>query len=68
MNKILVLLKQRRLWASIFAFIAIILPLFGVEVDFNADSATSAVMGVVEALIGLLAVVLPIWSFIKPKK
>jgi len=62
------LLKQRRIWAGIFATIALVLSMSGVNVQFDTNSATEAVMQLIEALSGLAAVLLPIWSLVSPKK
>ena len=66
--QILELLKQRRIWASIFGAIAILLPLFGVHFTFDTTNYTDAVMAFINGLCGLLAIILPIISYFKPKK
>lgn len=67
MNKILELLKQRRVWAGLFATIALILPLVGVNISLDANSLTDAVMKLVDAISSLLAIILPLLSYFKPK-
>jgi len=62
------LIKQRRIWAGLFATIALLLPVFGYNGEFNPDVATDVIMALVEAVSGVLAVILPIWSYYKPKQ
>lgn len=64
MEKLLDILKQRRIWASLLAVIALVLP----EANINPDSIINSVVNVIEALSALGAVLLPIWSYLKPKK
>ncbi len=68
MNTFLNLAKQRRVWASFFAIIAFVLPLLGVNLNIDQDSLTDAFVNFIEALSGLLAVLLPIWSYFFPKE
>jgi hypothetical protein len=63
---LLELLKQRRVWAGIFAAITLTLSLFGVSLQMDVNGLTDAVIKLIEAISGLLAVVFPIWSAIKP--
>lgn len=58
------LLKQRRVWSSILALVAILLP----EANIDPDTIINSVVNVIEALSALGAVLLPIWSYLKPKK
>lgn len=60
------LLKQRRIWASIAAVIALALPMFGYT-DLNPESLTESIMSVVNGISALMAIILPIWSYLKPK-
>jgi len=64
--QILELLKQRRVWASIAALLAIALPLAGYT-DFSADSLVEAIMTVINGISAVAAIILPIWSYLKPK-
>lgn len=66
--KILELLQQRRIWAGLFAVVAFILPMFGVTLAIDADGLTEAFLQFFQALSGLLAVILPILSYFKPKQ
>lgn len=61
------LLKQRRIWASIATIIALVLPLLGYT-DLNPESLTEAIMSVVNGISALVAIILPIWSYLKPKE
>lgn len=61
------LLQQRRIWAGIFASIAFIISAFGIQMGFDATVWTEAVMKLVEAISGLMAVILPLVSYFKPK-
>lgn len=67
MNKVLEILKQRRIWAGICAMVALGLRAFVPDLDFDAESATNAIMAFVQAIADLGAVFLPLWSYIKPK-
>lgn len=64
MEKLLFILKQRRIQASILAIIAFALP----EANIDPNSILDAIAKVIEAISTLGAVLLPIWSYIKPKK
>ena len=57
-------LKNRRVWAAIFGLIALTLPHAGIDAGAIAD----AIVKVVEAVSALLTVILPLWSYFKPKK
>ena len=67
MEKILEILKQRRVWAGICALIAFVLPLFGVTATIDVNGAVDAIMKVIEGLSSILAIGLPLWSYFKPK-
>lgn len=64
METILDVLKQRRIWASLLALVAVLLP----EANINPDTIINSVINVIEAVSALGAVILPIWSYLKPKK
>lgn len=64
MNELKTLLSQRRVWASLLAFIAIVLP----EAKIEPDTIINSVVDVISAISALGAVLLPIWSYLKPKK
>lgn len=66
--KILELLKQRRIWASISASLYVILTLMGYTGEFNAEAFTDTIMTVINAVSAVSAIILPIWSYYKPKK
>ena len=65
---IIVLLQQRRIWAGIFGAIAFILPLLGISLTLDVNGIVDAILKLVEAISGLMAVALPIISYFKPKK
>ena len=67
MNVTIEVLKQRRIWAGICAFVAFILPFFGVSLSFNVEGTIDSIMKVIEAVSGLLAIILPIISYFRPK-
>jgi len=67
MENILNILKQRRIWAGITGAIALILPLVAKDASFDANATTNAIMGVIEAVSGLATVILPLYSYFKPK-
>ena len=62
------LLKQRRIWASIFSTIAVMLSLFGSNLFIDANGLSDAIVNVIESISALMAIVLPIWSYLKPKQ
>lgn len=68
MEKIIEVLKSRRAWAAICAFISLALRAVGSDADFDANAATNAIMTLVQAISDLGMVFLPIWSLYKPKK
>lgn len=68
MTTLLTLLSQRRIWAAISAFIAFILPLLGYNGIFDQNAFVGAILSLIEAISILATIILPIWSFWKPKK
>jgi len=62
MNKLITILKQRRLWASLCGIISIAIPVF------NSEVALDSIMGIIEGLSALATIVLPLWSYLKPKQ
>lgn len=62
------LLKQRRTWASIFGFIALAMAAFKPEANIDANAITEAVMNLIQAITGFLAIVMPLLSLFMPKK
>ena len=68
MKKIIQVLKNRRSWAAICALVAVCLRATGVNVDFDTNKATDAIMALIQAIADLGAIILPIWSLSKPKK
>ena len=61
------LLKQRRIWAGIFAAVAFILPLFGKTFNFDVNAATDYAINLVGAVSTVVSGVLAVWSYFKPK-
>lgn len=68
MQKIIEILKNRRAWAAVCAFISLLLRAVGADADFDANAATDAIMTTVQAISDLGMIFLPIWSLYKPKK
>jgi len=68
MDQLKNLLKQRRIWAGLSATIAFFLPLTGYTSDFNHEQLTDVIMALINSISGILAIILPIWSYYKPKK
>jgi len=66
--QILEILKQRRIWAGIFGAIAFILPMFGVSLALDVNGITDAIMVLIQAISGIVAVAFPIISYFKPKQ
>jgi hypothetical protein len=67
MKQILEALQHRRVWTAIFGFIALVLPVLGVQLDLDVNGLTDATMRLVEAISGLMVIILPIHSYFKPK-
>ena len=68
MNNLTDILKQRRMWASLFALFSISLRAFAPELEFDEDKATELVLTLIQTLSDIGMVLLPIWSLFKPKK
>ena len=68
MEKVLIILKQRRLWASFFALLSISLRAIAPELDFNEDKATELILTLIQTVSDLGMVLLPVWSYFKPRK
>jgi hypothetical protein len=68
MNKLIDILKQRRVWASIFALVSISLRAFAPDLSFDEEKATELVLTLIQTLSDLGMVLLPLWSYLKPKK
>ena len=68
MTQVLNILKQRRVWASLCALISIFLRAFAPDVDFNEEQATELIMTLIQTISDLGMVMLPLWSYFKPKK
>ena len=67
MENLLNILKQRRIWAGITGAIALFLPLVAKDASFDANATTDAIMRLVEALSGIATIILPLYSYFKPK-
>ena len=67
MTKILELLKQRRVWTAISATISLSLRVFSVNADFDENAFADAMLAIVQAISDLATILLPIWSYLKPK-
>ena len=65
--RILELLSNRRIWAGIFGAITFILPLFGVTFELNQELPTLFTDFFI-TFSALATAVLPILSYLKPKK
>jgi len=68
MEKLLTLLKQRRIWASLFALLSISLRAFAPDLEFDEERATELTLTLIQTLSDIGMVMLPLWSFFKPKK
>lgn len=66
-SKIITLLSQRRIWAGIAGVIVMLLNLMDVDVGFNATNFVDAGLKIIEAIGSVAIVILPIWSYLKPK-
>jgi len=67
MNKILELISQRRLWAGVVGVAGFLLVGFGIQIE-DADSLISILTNLGAAITPLVAAVLALLSFFKPKK
>jgi hypothetical protein len=68
MEKVITILKQRRVWASIFALISISMRAFAPDLEFDEERATEVTLLLIQTLSDIGMVMLPLWSFFKPKK
>jgi hypothetical protein len=68
MDKILTLISNRRGWSSIFMTISLLLPVFGVTINFDPETLAEAFSNLFTAISNFLAVILPLISLFKPKK
>lgn len=68
MEKALELLKQRRIWASVFGGITLALTLAGASGSFDATVATDNAVKLVEAVSTIFTVGLTLHSYFVPKK
>lgn len=68
MNKVIELLKQRRIWVFIISAVMFILSLFGVKPEVDTDTLSGLIVSFIEPLSQAIIAGLAIWSFIKPKK
>ena len=62
------ILTSRRLWAAICALVAVCLRATGVDVNFDTNRATDAIMALIQAIADLGAIILPLWSLSASKK
>jgi uncharacterized membrane protein HdeD (DUF308 family) len=62
------LIQQRRFWASLFAFLAVLTPALGISFDVDVNSLTEKIMVIVGAFSSLMAIILPVWSLYSPKQ
>jgi LytS/YehU family sensor histidine kinase len=62
------LLKQRRIWVTIFSLLSIALKWFGVEIDPDTEVAIiDQTMILISLIPDVINGILALWSFIKPK-
>ena len=62
------LLKQRRIWVTIFSLLSIALKWFGVEIDPDTEVAIiDQTMILVSLIPDAINAILAIWSYLKPK-
>ena len=67
MKSVLELLKQRRFWASLAALVAMVLTMFG-YVDFDSDLFADRMVQAIDAVLAVVSMILPLWSYFRPKK
>lgn len=68
MNKILELIKQRRVWASVIGVVLFLAGVFGVDWGVDSTKLTDLVTNVGVAVANLFAAFLALWSYLKPKQ
>jgi hypothetical protein len=68
MENLKTILKQRRVWASIFALISIGMRAFAPDLEFDEERATELTLLLIQTLSDIGMVFLPLWSFFRPKK
>ena len=62
------LLKQRRIWVTIFSLLSIALKWFGVDIDPDTETAViDQTMILVSLIPDAINAILAIWSYVKPK-
>ena len=62
------LLKQRRVWITIFALASIVLKWFGIDLDPDTETAIiDQTMILVSLIPDVISAVLALWSYIAPK-
>ena len=67
MDKVIEVLKSRRVWAGICAILSLLLAKAG-YLDFNPSTTTDLIMSTINDVSSLCAIVLPILSYLNPKK
>ena len=68
LGKLWELLKQRRVWISIFSVLSVILKIFGV--DISPETETIIIdqgMILVSLIPDVINAILALWSYLKPK-
>jgi hypothetical protein len=68
MEKLLTLIKQRRIWASLFALLSISLRAFAPDLEFDEERATELTLLLIQTLSDMGMVMLPLLSYLNPKK
>jgi len=68
MEKVLELLKQRRVWAGIVGIITFVLATLKVTVNVDVPVLTDLLTALGGAISALVTAGLALWSFLKPKK
>lgn len=68
MEKILELLKQRRVWAGIISGLVFVVGMFGVTWDLDTQTLVDLLTQLGSAIAALVTAVLALHSYFKPKK
>lgn len=68
METFIKLISQRRIWASTSGFVSLLLMILGVQYNLDMQGFTDALQNTGIAVANLLTILLPLFSYLYPKK
>ncbi|MBI4137446.1 hypothetical protein HY469_05280 [Candidatus Roizmanbacteria bacterium] len=68
MQKVLELIKQRRVWAGIIGVVVFVFAAFNFSPDIDAPVVTDMLTAIGVAVASLVQAVLALWSYLRPKQ